>query len=346
MRIVSGVVRRYGFFIVSLLPLLPSVATAQDRGSPSGERASAATGVTLGPPREVVTEGETLGRSGPLAANSMFAQALEQGASTDTAAKTPQSAAPEADAGGTGDLAKKLANPISSLISVPFQSNFDYKIGPRDAGTRYLLNVQPVIPISLNEEWNLISRTILPFISQDDIVPDAGSQTGLGDTVQSLFFSPKQPTCGGLIWGAGPVFLLPTGTDDPLGTDKWGIGPTFVGLKQEGPWTYGMLTNHIWSFAGDDDRPDVNSTFLQPFLTYNTKTATTFSLNTESTYDWEGHEWSIPINFQISQIVKVGDQPLSIGAGLRYWADSPDSGPEGFGFRVVVTFLFPTGGGR
>lgn len=344
MRVVPGVARHYGFFIASLLPLLPSVATAQERGSPRGERTSVATGVTLGAPREVVTEAEAAGRPGLLATNSVLAQALEQGASTDTAGTTPQSAAPDAEAGGTGDLAKKLANPISSLISVPFQSNFDYKIGPRNAGTRYTLNTQPVIPFSLNDDWNLISRTILPFITQDDIFPGAGSQTGLGDMTQSLFFSPKQPTCGGLTWGLGPVFLLATGTDDLLGSDKWGVGPTFVGLKQEGPWTYGMLANHIWSYAGDDDRPDVNSTFLQPFLAYNTKTATTFTVNTESTYNWEGHEWSIPIHFQISQIVKLGNQPISIGGGLRYWADSPDSGPEGLGFRVLVTFLFPTGG--
>jgi hypothetical protein len=303
--------------------------------------------VTLSTPREIFSEQQTLGRPVRIAANRMFTQAIEQGASTDAVDKVPQSASPDTEASGSGDLAKKLANPISSLISVPFQSNFDYQIGPRDAGTRYTLNVQPVIPISLNDDWNLISRTILPFISQDDIFPGAGSQTGLGDMTQSLFFSPKEPDpCTGLIWGAGPVFLLATGTDDLLGTDQWGIGPTFVGLKQDGPWTVGMLANHIWSYAGDDDRPDVNSTFLQPFLAYNTKAATTFTLNTESTYDWEGNEWSIPVHFQITQIVKVGNQPISIGGGLRYWADSPDSGPEGLGFRVLVTFLFPTQGAR
>lgn len=130
------------------------------------------------------------------------------------------------------DLAKQLSNPIASLISVPFQVNYDRGYGPDD-GHRVTLNIQPVIPISLNEDWNLISRTILPVISQDDIAGPSGDQFGLGDTVQSFFFSPKEPTAGGIIWGAGPVFLIPTATDDLLGGEKWGIGPTVVALKQD-----------------------------------------------------------------------------------------------------------------
>ena len=153
------------------------------------------------------------------------------------------------------DLAKQLSNPVSSLISVPFQFNIDHDIGPDDAGDRMTLNIQPVIPIELNADWNVISRTILPVIDQQDIAPGAGDQFGLGDTVQSFFLSPKAPTASGWIWGAGPVFLLPTGTDDLLGSDQWGLGPTGVALKQVGPWTYGGLVNHIWSVAGDDDRP-------------------------------------------------------------------------------------------
>jgi hypothetical protein len=239
------------------------------------------------------------------------------------------------------DLAKKLSNPIASLISVPFQFNYDRNFGPDDDGYRVQLNVQPVMPFSIGEDWNLISRTILPVVQQEDLFPGAGSQFGLGDTVQSLFFSPKEPTAGGLIWGIGPVLLIPTATDDRLGGEQWGLGPTAVGLRQQGPWTYGALVNHIWSVAGDDDRDDVNSTFLQPFLSYTTPDAWTYALNTESTYDWESEQWSVPINLMASKLLTLGTQPVSIQGGLRYWADSPDGGPEGLGLRFSVTLLFP-----
>jgi hypothetical protein len=239
------------------------------------------------------------------------------------------------------DLAKQLANPIAALISAPLQLNYDENIGPQDAGERWVLNVQPVIPVSISEDWNMISRTILPVVNQQDIFPGAGSQSGIGDVVQSLFFSPKAPTAGGWIWGAGPVLLFPTGSDDLLTADKWGAGPTAVALKQQGPWTYGGLANHIWSFAGDDGRGDVNATFLQPFVSYTTPTAWTFSLNTESTYDWESEQWSVPINGIVSKVTKVGSQLVSVGAGVRYWAESPDSGPDGWGARLIFTLLFP-----
>ena len=240
-----------------------------------------------------------------------------------------------------GELAKKLANPVASLISLPLQANYDENIGPTEDGSIWKLNIQPVIPITLNEEWNVISRTILPLIDQDDIPLDGMGESGIGDIVQSLFFSPKAPTPKGFIWGAGPVFLLPTASDDALGGEKWGVGPTGVVLRQSGSWTYGMLANHIESFAGDDKRADVSATFIQPFLSYITKTKTTFGLNTESTYDWEDEEWSVPINLTVSQLLRVGSQILQIGVGVRYWADSPENGPEDWGARVQLTFLFP-----
>ena len=248
---------------------------------------------------------------------------------------------PGAAAQDSAELAEKLNNPISSMISVPFQFNFDDEIGPERDGERFQLNIQPVVPFPLNPDWTMISRTIMPVIWQNDIAGPSGSQFGLGDITQSLFFSPKQPGPGGLIWGLGPAFLIPTATDDLTGTGKWGAGPTGVALKQDGPWTYGMLANHIWSFAGEDDRPDVSSTFLQPFLSYTTHDAWTFTLNTESTYDWEADQWSVPVNFMVAKLVKFDKQPVSFTAGVRYWADAPENGPEGFGFRLAVTFLFP-----
>ncbi|GAA0303031.1 transporter [Rhodovulum strictum] len=239
------------------------------------------------------------------------------------------------------NLAQQLANPVASLISVPLQFNYEDGIGPGGNGSRMVLNVQPVIPFSIGEDWNLISRTIVPVIHQSDVAPGAGSQTGFGDIVQSFFFSPKAPTAGGVIWGVGPVFLLPTATDDLLGAGKWGAGPTGVVLVQRGPWTVGGLANHIWSFAGEDDRPDVNRTFLQPFASYTTGNAWTFTLQTETSYDWETEQWSVPINAVASKLMRIGNQPVSLFGGLRYWAESPASGPDGWGIRVGATFLFP-----
>jgi hypothetical protein len=239
------------------------------------------------------------------------------------------------------DLAQQLANPVAALISVPIQLNYDEGIGPTGDGTRSVLNIQPVIPVSLGNDWNLISRTIVPLIWQEDIGPGTGSQSGLGDILQSFFFSPKAPTAGGLIWGAGPAFLLPTATDDLLGAEQWSAGPTGVVLVQRGPWTVGGLANHLWSFAGEDNRADINRTFLQPFASYTTQNAWTFTLQTESSYDWEAEEWSVPINAVASRLVRVGRQPVSFFGGVRYWAESPTGGPDDWGVRLGMTLLFP-----
>jgi len=246
---------------------------------------------------------------------------------------------PGGAANSTADLAKTLANPIGALISVPFQSNFDFGGGPAGDGYQFKLNLQPIIPITLNEDWLLISRTILPYVDQQDVIGTT-SQSGLADTVQSFFLSPVKPTESGWIWGAGPAMLLPTATDDLLGGEKWGAGPTAVVLKQQNGWTYGALVNHIWSFAGDSARSDVSATYLQPFLSYTTKTSTTFTLNTESTYDWTNSQWTVPLNFMIQQIVKIGDQPIALTAGARYYTDKPDGGPD-WGLRFAIIFLFP-----
>lgn len=238
-------------------------------------------------------------------------------------------------------LAKQLANPIASLISVPFQLNYDRGIGPLDDGDRYTLNVQPVIPFKLNDNWNLISRTILPVVHQSDIGPGAGSQTGIGDIVQTLFFSPVAPTDSGWIWGAGPAFVLPTGSDDLLTTDKWAAGPSVVALKQQGPWTYGGLANHLWSFAGESARDDISATFLQPFVSYTTPSAVSYTLQTESTYNWKTEQWTVPLAFVAGKVARIGSQTVQFGGGIRYYADSPESGPEGLGVRFFFVLLFP-----
>ena len=188
-------------------------------------------------------------------------------------------------------------------------------------------------------DWNLITRTIVPLVDQHDI-PSGCDTSGMGDILQSFFLSPKEPVCGWIV-GAGPVLLYPSATNELLGGEKWGAGPTAVVLRQTGPWTYGLLANHVWSYAGDDDRADVNATFLQPFASYVTKTKTTLSVSTESTYDWDAGSWSVPLNAQVSQLLKIGSQIIQVGVGGRYWAEAPDDGPDGFGLRLTLTFLFP-----
>ncbi len=234
------------------------------------------------------------------------------------------------------ELAKKLQNPVASLIQVPIQNNWDFGIGSANA-MRYTANVQPVVPFSLNDDWNLVTRTIVPVIYAESPVIGGSSKFGLGDIVQSFFFSPKAPVNGWILAG-GPVLLYPSGTDG-LSADKWGAGPTALALKQENGWTYGFLMNHLWSYAGSGNA-EVNATFIQPFVSYTTKTFTTFGVNTESTYDWNNHQWTVPLNASVSQLLKVGKQPIQLSLGAKYYADGPSGGPD-WGLRFAVTFLFP-----
>jgi hypothetical protein len=237
------------------------------------------------------------------------------------------------------ELATKLANPIANLISVPIKLDWDTGIGSNDAD-QYNFVIQPVIPFSLNSDWSLISRTIAPFIQAKAAQPGLSDESGLGDITQSFFFSPKAPTAAGWIWGAGPVLLLPTATNDRLGGEKWGLGPTVVLLKQDSGWTCGLLANHIWSVAGTDSRSDISNTFLQPFVSFTTKAATTYSLNTESTYNWKDSQWTVPINVQLSQLTRVSGQPVSFAMGARFYAERPAGGPD-WGLRFTVTLLLP-----
>lgn len=244
------------------------------------------------------------------------------------------------DSADADALAKALSNPVAALISVPLQLNYDEGYGADGEGERWTLNVQPVVPISIGEHWNMISRTILPLIDQNGVA-NAGSQSGSGDILQSLFFSPKKPTSSGWIWGVGPAFMLPTASDSALGNEKWSLGPTAVVLKQtDSGWTYGALVNHLVSVAGTENRSDVNATFLQPFLSKGLGKGRTATVNFEATYDWEAEAWNLPINVMYSKVTKMGGQMVSFAGGARAYLDKPKGGAD-WGLRFAVTLLYP-----
>jgi hypothetical protein len=260
-----------------------------------------------------------------------------------------QSPAPDKDAEA---LAKQLSNPVADLVSVPLQFNWENGVGPSDDNDnmRFILNFQPVVPFRITENWNLIVRFILPYINQpvfnadpNSPAPPLSGATGTGDILASAFLSPAKPTWA--IWGIGPAVGLPTTTDPLLGTGKWTAGPTAVVLKQSGPWTYGGLANHLWSYAdtGDLERADVSQSFLQPFLAYTTKRAITFTLNSESTYNWEaesGEKWTAPLNAVVSKVTRFGPCPFSLGGGFGYFFEQPEGGPE-WKLRLVFTLILP-----
>ena len=210
-----------------------------------------------------------------------------------------------ANADSDSQLAQDLTNPIASVIQFPLQNNFDWGGGPHNDAFRYTLNIQPVIPLSLNSDWNLIVRTIVPFASFNGVFPQ--TETGLADTLQSFFLSPARPSPSGIVWGVGPVFLYPTATNAFLAGRQWGAGPTGVILQLDGPWTYGVIANHVWSLTNvpsptafgappseseteemiaegptTPGRWRINNSFLQPFLSYAFPTHTTVSLSSET----------------------------------------------------------------
>ena len=236
------------------------------------------------------------------------------------------------------ELAKKLANPISSLISVPFQNNTDYGIGSWQ-GTRNTMNIQPVVPISINKNINMITRIVVPVITQYNITAPGEKQAGLGDAVMSAFFSPTNSEK--LTWGVGPALLLPVGTNDFLTTKKFGMGPTAVALKQTNGWTIGGLINQIWSVAGSADRPDVSQMFVQPFVVYNWKSGAGLGANMEWTQNWKASTSTVWLNPTISAVTSLGKQKTQFVVGPRLNLAAPDGGKADWGWRAVVIFLFP-----
>jgi hypothetical protein len=238
------------------------------------------------------------------------------------------------------DLAKAAQNPVAKLISVPFQNNFNFGVGPNNA-VQYVLNFQPVIPISLNEDWNLITRTILPTINLSSPAPGVRSAFGLGDLNPTAFLSPAKPSK--LIWGVGPTFTFPTATDPLLGAGKWSAGPAVVGLYMDGPWVVGALLNNQWSFAGWGAK-SVNQMLLQPFINYNLPHAWYLTTAPIMTADWKANDdnrWTVPVGGGIGKIVKLGRLPVNFQLQAFYNVVTPENVGADWQLRFQMQFLFP-----
>jgi hypothetical protein len=237
------------------------------------------------------------------------------------------------------ELAKKLANPVSSLISVPIQVNSDYGIGPLK-GSRTTVNVQPVVPMSLTKDFNLIARWVQPMITQYNITGEAQKQGGLADAVVSAFISPKDAK-NGFTWGVGPVLTLPIATNEVFASKQLGFGPTAVALKQSNGWTYGALINQVWGIAGGAARAKINQMYFQPFLNYNWKSGAGAGGGFEFTQNWTSNTstlWFIPT---ISGLTSLGKQKVSLAFGPRFNLAAPKAGKADMGWRASAALLFP-----
>jgi hypothetical protein len=239
------------------------------------------------------------------------------------------------------ELARQAQNPIASLISVPFQNNFNFDAGSKD-DLQNVLNIQPVIPFQISNHWNLITRTIVPVIHQPELAPGIGNVSGLGDIQFSAFLSPLKPR-GGVIWGVGPIVSLPTATDNLLGAGKLGVGPTGVALASHGPWVIGTLVNNVFSVAGGSDRRDVNEMLVQPFVNYNMAGGWYFVSSPIITANWKAandNRWIVPMGGGLGRIFRVGKQPLNTALQAFWNVEHPD-GAANWSLRLQTQLLFP-----
>lgn len=259
--------------------------------------------------------------------------------SPSSSTSAPEHVRPSASSSTEG-LAKAAQNPVADMISVPFQSNFNFGVGPSNS-LQYVLNFQPVIPVHLSDDWNLITRTIIPFINQASPAPGISSDYGLGDTTLELFLSPAKP--GEWIWGVGPIFQFPTATDTELGQGQWGIGPTAVVLRSDGHWLYGVLANQLWSYAGESGRPALNQMLVQPFVNYNFPHGWYLVSAPIITANWRetaGNAWTVPVGGGVGKIIRIGKLPINVQVEAFANVVRPDNGPD-WQLRAQITFLFP-----
>ena len=238
------------------------------------------------------------------------------------------------------ELNREAQNPVADLISLPFQYNANFNLGPHNR-VQNVLNIQPVIAFHLSENWNLITRTILPAVYQPDLTSSNDGSYGLGDINTTLFLSSAKP--GKVMWGAGPVFLLPTATDDLLGQDKWGAGISGVVIAQPGKWTLGALANNVWSFAGEDNRPDVNQFLFQYIVVRNLPDQWYLVSSPIITANWEAdseNRWTVPFGGGIGRLFRIGKLPVNLQAQAFYNVEKPENGPD-WTLRIQLQFLFP-----
>lgn len=238
------------------------------------------------------------------------------------------------------DLAKKTQNPVADLISIPFQNNTNFGIGPNDR-TQNVLNVQPVIPVSLNSEWNLITRAIIPIINQPNLATSNDNTWGLGDVNVTVFLSPVNS--GPITWGVGPGVQLPTGTDDATSTRKWTAGPSAVALTVQGPWVIGALVRQDWSFAGNSDRRSTSTALIQPFVNYNLSDGWYLTTSPIITADWEatnGNTWTVPVGGGFGKIQRIGKLPFNLSLAAYSNVVRPDLGAD-WTLRFSIALLLP-----
>ena len=237
-------------------------------------------------------------------------------------------------------LAKAAQNPVANLISVPFQDNINFNVGPEEK-TQNVLNIQPVIPVSLGPDWNLITRTIVPVISQPGFAPGEGRTNGLGDIQFTAFLSPANAK--GLIWGVGPIVQLPSNTDKVLGNDRWGLGPSAVALRIVGHWVYGALANNVWSVSSSNHDPSYNNFLLQPFINYNFPGGTYLTAAPIITADWEANSndrWTVPLGGGVGKIVRFGKLPVNFQTQAFYNVEKPQNGAD-WTLRLQAQLMFP-----